>query len=70
MLSVGYTSVNGPLPGQGLGTFPTATIGAMASQMVPAAGKLRLRAAIASREASGVHQRQPQSSQHERPTSH
>ncbi len=56
MISVGYTSVNGPLPGQGLGAFPTATIGVMASQRLPAAGKLRLRAAIARREATGIEQ--------------
>jgi outer membrane protein TolC len=56
MISVGYASVNGPFPGQGLGREPLANIGIMVSQTLPAPGKLRLRAAIASKEASGMEQ--------------
>jgi outer membrane protein TolC len=56
MVSLGYASVNGPLPGQGLGSQPVANIGGMVSQTVPARGKLRLRAAMASKQASGVEQ--------------
>jgi outer membrane protein TolC len=54
VLSAGYTSNGGPLPGQGLGVIPTAAIGFMVSQTLPAAGKLRLRRMIAQAEAEGV----------------
>lgn len=56
MLSAGYVSVGGPLPGQGLGREPMARIGFMASQMIPAPGKRRLRGAIAWKEASEAEQ--------------
>lgn len=56
MFSAGYTSMGGPLPGQGLGREPLARIGFMASQLIPAAGKRELRAAIARKEASEAEQ--------------
>jgi outer membrane protein, heavy metal efflux system len=56
MVSLSYASVNGPFPGQGLGREPQSNIGFMVSQTLPAHGKLRLRAAIASKEASGMEQ--------------
>jgi outer membrane protein, heavy metal efflux system len=56
MLSAGYVSIGGPLPGQGLGSEPMARIGFMASQMIPAPGKRRLRGAIAWKEASEAEQ--------------
>lgn len=56
MLSLGYTSNGGPLPGQGLGTMPTSSIGFMASQTFPAPGKRRLREMIARAEAGGAEQ--------------
>lgn len=54
VISAGYTSNGGPLPGQGLGSMPTSSIGFMASQTLPAAGKLRLRRMIAQVEAEGA----------------
>lgn len=56
MFSAGYTSMGGPLPGQGLGREPLARIGFMASQMIPAPGKRELRGAIARKEASEAEQ--------------
>src|SRR5215469_9472423 len=35
MLSVGYSSNGGPLPGQGLGTQPTSNVGFTVSQEIP-----------------------------------
>ncbi len=55
-LSMGYASNGGPLPGQGLGTAPTANIGVMLSQEIPYPGKLRLRGEIAATEASAEYQ--------------
>jgi outer membrane protein TolC len=51
MVSVGYASNGGPLPGQGLGTNPTSNVGVMVSQELPAAGKRKLRGDIARKEA-------------------
>src|SRR5947209_8298835 len=51
MLSFGWNSNGNPLPGAGLGTWPTANIGVMASQELPYPGKLRLRGEIAGKEA-------------------
>lgn len=56
MLSLGYQSAGGPLPGQGLGMEPTANIGFMVSQPIPAAGKLRLRSRIAWKDADAMTQ--------------
>lgn len=56
MLSVGYASVGGPLPGQGLGREPMARIGFMALQTLPAAGKRDLRSRIALKEAGAAEQ--------------
>lgn len=56
MLSVGYSSNGGPLPGQGLGVEPTSNIGFMVSQQIPAPGKRRLRGAIEARSADAVTQ--------------
>jgi outer membrane protein TolC len=50
MLSFGWNSNGNPLPGAGLGTWPTANIGVMASQELPYPGKLRLRGEIAGKE--------------------
>jgi outer membrane protein TolC len=51
VLSAGYTSNGGPLPGQGLGSEPTSNIGVMISQELPYPGKRDLRGAIAAKEA-------------------
>lgn len=51
MVSAGYVANGNPLPGAGLGTEPTANIGAMVSQGIPYPGKRDLRVAMASREA-------------------
>src|SRR5205085_10866056 len=51
MLSVGYASNGGPLPGQGLGSNPTSNIGVMVSQELPYPGKRKLRGDIALKEA-------------------
>lgn len=51
VLSAGYSSNGGPLPGQGLGSNPTSNIGVTISQELPYPGKLNLRGAIAVKEA-------------------
>ncbi len=51
MVSAGYSSSGRPWPGAGLGSEPTARIGAMVTQQLPYPGKPALRAAIAEREA-------------------
>jgi len=56
VLSLGYASNGGPLPGQGLGTQPTSNIGFMVSQQVPSSGKRRLRGDIAAKEADAEFQ--------------
>jgi outer membrane protein TolC len=56
MMGVGYQSAGGPLPGQGLGSEPTANIGFMVSQTLPAAGKRGLRERIALKEAGAMEQ--------------
>ena len=50
-VSVGWMSSGNPLPGAGLGTEPTATIGAMVSQELPLPARRALRATMARREA-------------------
>lgn len=54
MLSIGWASIGGPLPGQGLGREPMARAGFMASQTLPAPGKLGLRRRIALEEAGAA----------------
>ena len=56
MLSLGYSSNGRPWPGAGLGVEPTSNIGFMVSQQLPGPGKLRLREALAEREADAVSQ--------------
>lgn len=56
MLSLGYQSSGGPLPGQGLGREPTSNIGFMVSQGIPAPGKRDLRSRIALKDADVVTQ--------------
>jgi outer membrane protein TolC len=56
VLSAGYASIGGPLPGQGLGREPMARIGFMASQTLPAAGKRDLRSRIALKDAGAAEQ--------------
>jgi outer membrane protein TolC len=56
MFSLGYTSIGGPLPGQGLGREPMARAGFMASQTLPAPGKRGLRRQIALEEAGAAGQ--------------
>lgn len=56
MVSVGYASNGGPLPGQGLGSSPTSNIGVMVSQELPAPGKRTLRGNIAAKEADAEFQ--------------
>lgn len=56
VLSVGYSSSGGPLPGQGLGAEPTSNIGFMVTQQIPAPGKRRLRGAIEARAADAATQ--------------
>jgi len=56
MFSVGYQSAGGPLPGQGLGMEPTANIGFMVSQGLPARGKLQLKERIALKDADAMTQ--------------
>ena len=56
MVSVGYASIGGPLPGQGLGREPMARAGFMASQTLPAPGKLGLRRRAALEEAGAAGQ--------------
>ena len=56
MVSVGWNASGNPLPGAGLGTEPTANIGAMVSQEVPYPGKLRLKGLISTNEAGAEAQ--------------
>ena len=56
MLSLGYKSVGGPLPGQRLGVEPLSNIGFMIGQNFPAPGKRDLRARIAIKEADAMTQ--------------
>jgi cobalt-zinc-cadmium efflux system outer membrane protein len=56
MLSLGWNSTGNPLPLAGVGTDPVANAGFMASQEIPAPGKLRLRGEIASKEAEAEAQ--------------
>lgn len=56
MLSLGYASIGGPLPGQGLGREPMARAGLMVSQTLPAPGKRGLRRRIALEEAGAAGQ--------------
>ncbi len=51
VLSVGYTSNGGPLPGQQLGSNPTSNIGFSVAQEIPYPGKLQLRGQIAAKDA-------------------
>jgi outer membrane protein, heavy metal efflux system len=51
VLSLGYASNGGPLPGQQLGSNPTSNIGFMVSQEIPYPGKRKLRGDIASKDA-------------------
>ena len=55
-LSTGYQSSGGPLPGQGLGVWPSSNLGVMISQQIPAAGKLALRSGMAWKEADASAQ--------------
>ena len=56
MVSVGWNSTGNPLPFSGVGTQPVAHAGIMASQELPAPGKLLLRAEIASKDAEAEAQ--------------
>jgi len=56
VLSLGYASNGGPLPGQGLGSQPTSNIGFMVSQEIPSSGKRKLRGDIAAKEADAEFQ--------------
>jgi cobalt-zinc-cadmium efflux system outer membrane protein len=56
ILSLGYASNGGPLPGQGLGTQPTSNVGFMVSQEIPYPGKRKLRGDIAAKEADAEFQ--------------
>lgn len=56
VLSIGYASIGGPLPGQGLGREPMARAGFMASQTLPAPGKRSLRRRLAIEEAGATGQ--------------
>jgi outer membrane protein TolC len=56
MLTLGYASNGGPVPGQGLGSQPTSNIGFMISQEIPYPGKRKLRGDIAAREADAEFQ--------------
>jgi outer membrane protein TolC len=56
MLSVGYSSNGGPLPGQGLGVEPTSNVGVMVTQEIPYPGKRQLRGNIAAKEADAEFQ--------------
>jgi outer membrane protein TolC len=51
MISAGYSSAGKPWPLAGLGREPTANVGVMISQEIPAPGKTRLRGAVVQREA-------------------
>lgn len=56
MVSLGYASVNNPLPGAGIGSQPQANAGMMVSQEVPFPGKLKLKGDMASKEADAEFQ--------------
>ena len=56
MLSVGYASTGGPLPGQGLGSTTTSNIGVMVSQELPSPAKRKLRGGIAGKDADASYQ--------------
>ena len=56
LLSVGYASNGGPLPGQGLGSNPTSNIGVTISQEFTSRDKRRLRGDIAVKEADAAFQ--------------
>jgi outer membrane protein TolC len=56
VLSLGYASNGGPLPGQGLGSDPTSNIGAMVTQEIPYPGKRKLRGDIANKDAEAEFQ--------------
>ncbi len=56
MVSIGWASIGGPLPGQGLGREPMARAGLMASQTLPAPGKRSLRRRMALEEAGAAGQ--------------
>ena len=51
VLSLGYSSNGGPLPGQQLGTNPTSNIGFSVSQEIPYPGKRKLRGDISAKDA-------------------
>ncbi len=51
VLSVGYASNGGPLPGQQLGSNPTSNIGFSVAQEIPYPGKRHLRGQIAAKDA-------------------
>src|SRR5512140_1093101 len=56
MVSAGWNSSGWPWPGAGLGSEPTANIGAMVSQQLPYPGKRDLRAQVAAKEADAAAQ--------------
>ena len=55
-VSIGYNSNGSPRPFAGIGREPTSNAGVMVSQELPYPGKLRLRAAVASKEAEAAFQ--------------
>lgn len=56
MVSLGWNSSGNPLPGAGIGREPTANAGLMLSQPLPFPGKLKLRGAVAGKEAEADFQ--------------
>jgi outer membrane protein TolC len=56
IISPGYTGSGRPLPGAGLGLYPTSNIGVMISQEIPFPGKRRLAGDVALREAEAQWQ--------------
>ncbi len=56
MVSLGYTSAGSPRPFAGIGREPMANAGAMFTQEMPFPGKLKLRGAMAEREAEAEFQ--------------
>ena len=54
VLSAGWSSNGGPLPGQQLGSNPTSNIGFTVSQEIPYPGKRRLRGEIAAQDAEAA----------------
>ncbi len=56
MVSLGWNSSGNPLPGAGIGSEPTANAGLMVSQEIPFPGKLKLRGAMAGKEAEAEFQ--------------